>query len=163
MLYPDREACTVGLASGLCWIQEYCSKHRLSKSAISDLYKLLSQQLLPQGNRLLSDFYAASKMLAPLSTGYRVMPACPNDCHVSDKAGVNQTCPECGSKLNNERGSILKPFREVSLSRALQLQFLDKRLSQEIETSKASPESSGLMKDIWGRYNTSEVCSILNA
>ena len=122
-----------------------------SKTSTSNLFKLLADLILPAGNRLPSSFHATAKELAAFGVGYQVTPSCPKDCCIlKDEHVGKEQCPTCEEPIYDHAGRLLKVFRHICLTAAMQ-QMYQTRASAEL--MRAPDARQDVMHDIWGELH----------
>lgn len=70
---------------------------------LDDLFRILHELILPEGNSLPSSWKEAKKVLCTIGMEYEIIHACPNDCILYQKEYKNcKECPECDTPRYKE-------------------------------------------------------------
>jgi hypothetical protein len=92
------------------------SDHELSEAGY-DKFIEWTRSILPEGNRLKENFYAAKFIMKPLSLGYQKIDMCPNFCmlYYFENAELTE-CMTCGHscyKIRTGRGKTLMAYKKL--------------------------------------------------
>jgi hypothetical protein len=109
------------------------SDHGLSEAGYDKIIEW-ERSILPEGNRLKENFYAAKSMMKPLGLGYQKIDLCPNFCMLYYLKNAELTeCMTCGHsrcKPRTGRGKTIvayKKLRYFSITPRLQRLFMSPR------------------------------------
>ncbi|KAL9407317.1 hypothetical protein Peur_004289 [Populus x canadensis] len=86
------------------------SDHGLSEAGYDKIIEW-ARSILPEGNRLKENFYAAKSMMKPLGLGYQKIDICPNFCMLYYLENAEMTeCMTCGHSRYKPRTDGFNPF-----------------------------------------------------
>ncbi|KAL9379139.1 hypothetical protein Peur_027621 [Populus x canadensis] len=86
------------------------SDHGLSEANYDKIIEW-ARSILPEGNRLKENFYAAKSMMKPLGLGYQKIDICPNFCMLYYLENAEMTeCMTCGHSRYKPRTDGFNPF-----------------------------------------------------
>ncbi|KAL9390464.1 hypothetical protein Peur_019069 [Populus x canadensis] len=86
------------------------SDHGLSEAGYDKIIEW-TRSILPEGNRLKENFYAAKSMMKPLGLGYQKIDICPNFCMLYYLENAEMTeCMTCGHSRYKPRTDRFNPF-----------------------------------------------------
>jgi hypothetical protein len=92
------------------------SDHGLSEAGYNKIIEW-ARSILPEGNKLKENFYAAKSMMKPLGLGYQKIDMCPNFCMLYYLENFELTeCITCGHsryKLKTDRGKTLVAYKKL--------------------------------------------------
>lgn len=90
-----------------------CVVFGVSNNFTSELLRYLSEDLLPEGNKLPRRYYATAKTIRKLGMNYNNIHACPDGCvlYEGDHAELN-ACPKC-SKSRWMEGTNSVPSKVI--------------------------------------------------
>ena len=115
------------------------SDHELSEGGYDKIIEW-ARSILPEGNRLKKNFYAAKSMMKPLSLGYQKIDMCPNFCMLYYLENAELTeCMTCGHsryKPRTGRGKTLvtyKKHRYFLITPRLERLFMSPRMNKNLE------------------------------
>jgi hypothetical protein len=114
------------------------SDHGLSEAGYDKIIEW-ARSILPEGNRLKENFYAANSMMKPLCLGYQKIDMCPNFCmlYYLENAEITE-CMICGHsryKPSTSRGKTLvayKKLRYFPITPRLQRLFISLRTAEHM-------------------------------
>jgi hypothetical protein len=119
------------------------SDHRLSEAGYDKIIEW-ARSILPEGNRLKENFYAAKSMMKPLGLGYQKINMCPNFCMLYYLKNAEMTeCITCGHsryKPRTGRGKNLvayKKLRYFPITPRLQRLFMSPRTAEHMTWHQA--------------------------
>jgi len=111
-----------------------------------------ARSILPEGNRLKENFYAAKSMMKPLGLGYQKIDMCPNFCMLYYLENAEMTeCMTCGHsryKPRTGRGKTLvayKKLRYFPITPRLQRLFMSPRTAEHMTCYQAHHAVDGVM------------------
>jgi hypothetical protein len=114
------------------------SDHRLSEVRYDKIIEWV-KSIIPQGNRLKENFYAAKSMMKPLGLGYQKIDMCPNFCmlYYLENAEMTEyiTCGYSHYKPRTGRGKTLvayKKLRYFPITPRLQRLFMSPRTTEHM-------------------------------
>jgi len=114
------------------------SDHWLSEAGYDKIIEW-ARSILPEGNRLKENFYAAKSMMKPLGLGYQKIDICPNFCMLYYLENAEMTeCMTCGHsryKPRTGRGKTLvayKKLRYFPITPRLQRLFMSPRTAEHM-------------------------------
>jgi len=125
-----------------------------------------ARSILPEGNRLKENFYAAKSMMKPLGLGYQKIDMCPNFCMLYYLENAEMTeCMTCGHsryKPRTGRGKTLvayKKLRYFPITPRLQRLFMSPRTAEHMTWQQAHHAVDGVMVhpsdgEVWKRFNS---------
>lgn len=94
-LYPDSRTSVV---SATIIIMNMCTVFRVSNKFSDELFRFLSTDLLPPGNKLPRTHYAARKSIRRLGLNYHNVHACPSGCVLYEEGyEALESCPKCAT------------------------------------------------------------------
>jgi hypothetical protein len=109
-LFPSSKTSVV---SATIILMNMCSVFRVSNTFTDELFRFLSEDLLPMPNKLPKTHYAARKSIRRLGLTYNNIHACPNGCILYDDQYADcDTCPKCTQRRWQD-GSNNIPARVV--------------------------------------------------
>jgi len=141
------------------------SDHGLSEAGYDKIIEWV-RSILPEGNRLKENFYAAKSMIKPLSLGYQKIDMCPNFCMLYYLENAEMTeCMTCGHsryKPRTGRGKTLvayKKLRYFPITPRLQRLFMSPRTAEHMTWHQAHHAVDGVMVhpsngEAWKRFNS---------
>jgi len=92
------------------------SNHGLSEAGYDKIIQW-ARSIIPEGNRLKENFYAAKSMMKPLGLGYQKIDMCPNFCMLYYLENAEMTeCMACGHsryKPRTGRGKTLVAYKKL--------------------------------------------------
>jgi len=119
------------------------SDHGLSEAGYDKIIEW-ARSILPEGNRLKENFYAAKSMMKPLGLGYQKINMCPNFCMLYYLKNAEMTeCITCGHsryKPRTGRGKNLvayKKLRYFPITPRLQRLFMSPRTAEHMTWHQA--------------------------
>jgi hypothetical protein len=84
------------------------SDYRISKAGYDKIIEW-ARNILPEGNKLKENFYAAKSMLKPPGPGYQKINTCPNFCMLYYIKNAELTkCRTCGHSRSKPRTNMRK-------------------------------------------------------
>jgi hypothetical protein len=114
------------------------SDHRLSEASYDKIIEWV-RNILPEGNKLKKNLYAAKSIMKPLDLGYQKIDMCPNFCMLYYLKNIELTeCMTCGHsryKPRTSRGKTLvayKKFRYFSITSRLQRLYMSPRTAKHM-------------------------------
>ena len=79
------------------------AKYKASNVTLDNLFRILHELILTEGNSLPSSWKEAKKVLRTIGMEYEIIHACPNDCILYQKEYKNcKECPECDTPRYKE-------------------------------------------------------------
>jgi hypothetical protein len=141
------------------------SDHGLSEAGYDKIIEW-ARSILPEGNRLKENFYAAKSMMKPLGLGYQKIDMCPNFCMLYYLENAEMTeCMTCGHsryKPRTSRGKTLvayKKLRYFPITPRLQRLFMSPRTAEHMTWHQAHHAVDGVMVhpsngEAWKRFNS---------
>jgi hypothetical protein len=127
------------------------SDHGLSEAGYDKIIEW-ARSILPEGNRLKENFYAAKSMMKPLGLGYQKIDMCPNFCMLYYLENAEMTeCMTCGHsryKPRTGRGKTLvayKKLRYFPITPRLQRLFMSPRTAEHMTWHQAHHAVDGVM------------------
>jgi hypothetical protein len=127
------------------------SDHGLSEAGYDKIIEW-ERSILPEGNRLKENFYAAKSMMKPLGLGYQKIDMCPNFCMLYYLENAEMTeCMTCGHsryKPRTGRGKTLvayKKLRYFPITPRLQRLFMSLRTAEHMTWHQAHHAVDGVM------------------
>jgi hypothetical protein len=82
--------------SAILQILNLQTRYKASNIMLDDLFRVLHELILPDGNSLPGSWTEAKKVLKAIGMEYQIIHACPNDCVLYRGDHANKsTCPEC--------------------------------------------------------------------
>jgi len=114
------------------------SDHGLSEAGYDKIIEW-ARSILPDGNRLKENFYAAKSMMKPLGLGYQKIDMCPNFCMLYYLENAELTeCMTCGHsryKPRTGRGKTLVVYKKLtyfSITPRLQRLFMSPKIAEHM-------------------------------
>jgi len=111
-----------------------------------------ARSILPEGNKLKENFYAAKSMMKPLGLGYQKIDMCPNFCMLYYLENAELTeCMRCGHsryKPRTDRGKTLvayKKLRYFTITHRLQRLFMSPRTAEHMTWYQSHHAVDGVM------------------
>jgi hypothetical protein len=101
-------------------IMNMCVVFGINNNFTSELLRYLSEDLLPEGNKLLRSQYAAAKTIRKLGMNYNNIHACPDGCVLYDNDHAElDVCPSCSKSrwiegTNNVPSKVIRHFPLIS-------------------------------------------------
>jgi hypothetical protein len=90
------EGARLSRLSAILQILNLQARYKASNIMLDDLFRVLHELILPEGNTLPGSWKEAKKVLKSLGMEYQIIHACPNDCILyRDTYTDMTTCPEC--------------------------------------------------------------------
>jgi len=141
------------------------SDHGLSEARYDKIIEW-TRSILPEGNRLKENFYAAKSMMKPLGLGYQKINMCPNFCMLYYLENAEMTeCMTCGHsryKPRTGRGKTLvayKKLRYFPITPRLQRLFMSPTTVEHMTWHQAHDAVDGVMVhpsdgETWKRFNS---------
>jgi len=141
------------------------SDHRLSKAGYDKIIEW-ARSILPEGNRLKENFYAAKSMMKPLSLGYQKIDMCPNFCMLYYLKNAEMTefmiCGHSRYKPRTSRGKILvayKKLRYFPITSKLQRLFMSPRTAEYMTWHQSHDAVDGVIVhpsdgEAWKHFNS---------
>jgi hypothetical protein len=141
------------------------SDHGLSEAGYDKIIEW-ARSILPEGNRLKENFYAAKCMMKPLGLGYQKIDMCPNFCILDylENAKMTEcmTCRHSRYKPRTGRGKTLvayKKLRYFPITPRLQRLFLSPRTAEHMTWYQAHDAVDGVMVhptdgEAWKLFNS---------
>jgi len=139
--------------------------HGLSEACYDKIIEW-TRSILPEGNRLKENFYAAKSMIKPLSLGYQKINLCPNFCmlYYFENAEMIE-CMTCGHsryKLRTGRGKTLvayKRLRFFPITPRLQRLFISPKTTEHMTWHQSHYAVDGVMVhssdgEVWKHFNS---------
>ena len=127
------------------------SDHGLSGAGYDKIIKW-ARRILPEGNRLKENFYAAKSIMKPLGLGYQKINMCPNFCMLYYLENAELTeCMTCGhSRYKPRTGKgktlvIYKKLRYFSITPKLQRLFMSPRIAEHMTWHQSHHVVDGVM------------------
>jgi len=127
------------------------SDHGLSEAGYDKIIEW-ARSILPEGNRLKENFYAAKSMMKPLGLGYQKIDMCPNFCmlYYLENAEMTEcmTCEHSRYKPRTGRGKTLvayKKLRYFPITPRLQRLFMSPRTAAHMTWHQAHHAVDGVM------------------
>jgi len=141
------------------------SDDRLSEADYDKIIKWV-RSILPEGNKLKENFYAAKSMMKPLGLGYQKIDMCPNFCMLYYLENVELTkCMTCGHshyKPKTGRGKTLvayKKLRYFPITPRLQRLFMSPGTAEHMTWHQSHHAVDGVMvhrsdNKAWKHFNS---------
>jgi len=127
------------------------SNHGLSEAGYDKIIEW-ARSILPKGNRLKENFYAAKSMMKPLGLGYQKIDMCPNFCmlYYLENAKMTEcmTCRHSHYKPRTGRGKTLvayKKLRYFTITSRLQRLFISPRTAEHMTWHQSHDAVDGAM------------------
>jgi hypothetical protein len=96
------------------------SDHELSEAGYNKIIEW-ARSILPEGNKLKENFYAAKSMMKPLGLGYQKINMCPNFCMLyylkNTEMTECMTCRHSRYKPRTGRGKTLVAYKKLMCCR----------------------------------------------
>jgi hypothetical protein len=132
------------------------SDHGLSEAGYDKIIKW-AISILPEGNRLKENLYAAKSMMKPLGLGYQKIDMCPNFC-----MSECMTCGHSRYKPRTGRGKTLvayKKLRYFLITSRLQRLFMSPRTAEHMTWHQSHDAVDGVMVhpsdgEAWKHFNS---------
>jgi hypothetical protein len=147
------------------------SDHGLSEAGYDKIIEW-AKSILPEGNRLKENFYAAKSMMKPLRLGYQKIDMCPNFCllYYLENAELIE-CTICGHsryKPRTGRGKTLvayKKLRYFPITPTLQRLFRSPRTAEHMTWHQSHHAVDGVMVilPMAKHGNTLTMCILMDA
>jgi len=141
------------------------SDHGLSEAGYDKIIEW-TRSILPEGNRLKENFYAAKSMMKPLSLRYQKIDICPNFCMLyyleNTEMTECMTCRHSRYKPRNGRGKTLvayKKLRYFPITPRLQRLFMSPRTAEHMTWHQSHHAVDGVMVhpfdgETWKHFNS---------
>jgi hypothetical protein len=141
------------------------SDHGLSEASYEKIIEW-ARSILPEGNRLKENFYAAKCIMKPLGLGYQKIDICPNFCMLYYLENAEMTeCMTCGHsryKPRTGRGKTLvayKKLRYLAITPRLQRLFMSPRTAEHMIWHQSHHAVDGVMVhpsdgEAWKHFNS---------
>jgi len=141
------------------------SDHELSEASYDKIIEW-ARSILPEGNRLKENFYAAKSMMKPLGLGYQKIDICHNFCMLYYLENAEMTeCMTCGHsryKPKTSRGKTLvanKKLRYFPITPRLQRSFMSPRTAEHMTWHQSHHAVDGVMVhpsdgEAWKHFNS---------
>jgi len=141
------------------------SDHGLSKVGYDKIIEW-ARSILPKGNRLKENFYAAKYMMKPLGLGYQKIGMCPNFCMLYSLENAEMTecvtCVHSRYKPRTGRGKTLvayKKLRYFPITSRLQRLFMSPRTAKHMTWHQSHDAIDGVMVhpsdgEAWKHFNS---------
>jgi hypothetical protein len=141
------------------------SDHGLSEASYDKITEW-SRSILPEGNRLKENFFAAKFMMKPIGLGYQKIDICPNFCMLYYLENAEMTeCMTCGYSRYNPRtgrGKTLvayKKLRYFPITPRLQRLFMSPRTAEHMTWHQSHHAVDGVMVhpsdgEAWKYFNS---------
>jgi len=114
------------------------SDHGLSEAGYDKIIEW-AKSILPEGNRLKKNFYAAKSMMKPLGLGYQKIDKCPNFCilHYLENAELTEymTCGHSRYKPRTGKGKTIVAYKKLkyfSITHRLRRLFMSPRTTEHM-------------------------------
>jgi hypothetical protein len=111
-----------------------CTIHGVSNCFVDELFSILHGHILPEGNSLPRNHYAAKTLTRKLGLGYNTIHACQSGCVLFRGEHANETkCPKCNKPRykNQERKKFpIKVLRHFPIIPRLQRMYRSPTISQ---------------------------------
>ena len=127
------------------------SDHGLSEAGYDKIIEW-ARSILPEGNMLKENFYAAKSKMKPLGLGYQKIDMCPNFCMLYYLENAKMTeCMTCGHsryKPRTGRGKTLvtyKKLRYFPITSRLQRLFMSPRTAEHMTWHQSHDTVDGVM------------------
>jgi hypothetical protein len=139
--------------------------HGLSEAGYDKIIEWV-RSILPKGNRLKENFYAAKSMMKPIDLGYQKIDICPNFCMLYYLENAETTaCMTCGRsryKPRTSRGKTLvayKKLRYFPITHRLQRLFMSPRTVEHMTWHQSHHAVDGVMVhpssgEAWKHFNS---------
>jgi hypothetical protein len=141
------------------------SDHGLSETGYDKIIEW-ARSILPEGNRLKENFYAAKSMMKPLGLGYQKIDMCPNFCmlYYLENAEITE-CMTCGhSRYKPRTGKrktlvAYKKLRSFQITPRLQRLFMSPRTTEHMTWHQTHDAVDRVMVhpsngEAWKRFNS---------
>jgi hypothetical protein len=141
------------------------SDHGLSEARYDKIIEW-ARSILPEGNRLKENFYAAKSMMKPPGLGYQKIDMCPNFCmlYYLENAEMTKcmTCEHSHYKPRTGRGKTLvayKKLRYFPITSRLQRLFISPRTAEHMTWHQSHDVVDGVMVhpsdgEEWKHFNS---------
>jgi hypothetical protein len=141
------------------------SDHGLSEAGYDKIIEW-ARSILPEGNRLKENLYAAKSMMKPLNLGYQKIDRCPNFCMLyyleNDELTECMTCGHSRYKPRTGRGKTLvayKKLRYFAITSRLQRLFMSSRTTEHMTWHQSHHAVDGVMMhpsdgEAWKHFNS---------
>jgi hypothetical protein len=141
------------------------SDHELSEADYDKIIEW-ARSILPKGNRLKENFYAAKSMIKPLGLGYQKIDMCPNFCMLyyleNAKLTVCMTCGHSCYKPRTGRGKTLVAYEKLRyfpITPRLQRLFMSPRTTEYMTWHQSNDVVDGVMVhpsngEAWKYFNS---------
>jgi hypothetical protein len=141
------------------------SDHGLSEAGYDKIIEW-ARSILPEGNRLKENFYAAKSMMKPLGLGYQKIDICPNFCMLYYLKNTEMTkCMTCGHsryKPRTGRGKTLVAYKKLRcfpITLRLQRLFMSPRTVKHMTWHQSHNAVDGVMVhpsngEAWKHFNS---------
>jgi hypothetical protein len=141
------------------------SDHGLSEAGYDKIIEW-ARSILPEGNRLKDNFYAAKSMMKSLGLGYQKIDMCPNFCMLyyleNDVLTKCMTCGHSRYKPRTGRGKTLVAYKKLkyfSITPRLQRLFMSPRTAEHMTWHQSHHAVDGVMvhpsdSEAWKHFNS---------
>ncbi len=129
-LYPMSRTSVV---SATIIIMNMCTVFRVSNKFTDELFRYLSTDLLPRGNKLPGTHYEARKSIRKLGLNYNTVHACRNGCILfQEEHSTVDSCPECSSSrwMDGTKSILAKVIRHFPLIPRLKRMWRSSEIAQ---------------------------------